>query len=35
VGEPDDLAPLVVLRASDAGYWLTGMTLVRDIFMPR
>ena len=35
VGEPDDLAPLVVLLASDAGYWLTGMTLIRDIFMPR
>ena len=35
LGEPDDLAPLVVLLASDAGYWLTGMTLVRDLFMPR
>ena len=35
LGRPDDLAPLVVLLASDEGYPLTGMTLVRDIFMPR
>ena len=35
LGQPDDLAALVVLLASDAGYQLTGMTLVRDVFMPR
>jgi 3-oxoacyl-[acyl-carrier protein] reductase len=35
LGRPEDLAPLVVLLASDEGYQLTGMTLVRDIFMPR
>ena len=35
LGEPEDLAPLVVLLASDAGYQLTGMTFVRDIFMAR
>jgi 3-oxoacyl-[acyl-carrier protein] reductase len=35
LGLPDDLAPLVVLLASDEGYQLTGMTLVRDVFMPR
>lgn len=35
VGRPEDLAPLVVLLASDLGYQLTGMTLVRDVFMPR
>lgn len=35
LGEPDDLAPLVVLLASDEGYQLTGMTFVRDVFMPR
>jgi 3-oxoacyl-[acyl-carrier protein] reductase len=35
IGQPADLAPLVVLLASDLGAQLTGMTLVRDIFMPR
>lgn len=35
LGRPEDLAPLVVLLASDEGYQLTGMTLIRDIFMPR
>jgi 3-oxoacyl-[acyl-carrier protein] reductase len=35
LGRPEDLAPLVVLLASDEGYQLTGMTLVRDVFMPR
>lgn len=35
VGQPADLAPLVVLLASDEGYYLTGMILIRDVFMPR
>jgi 3-oxoacyl-[acyl-carrier protein] reductase len=35
LGRPEDLGPLVVLLASDEGYQLTGMTLVRDVFMPR
>jgi len=35
VGQPEDLAPLVVLLASDLGYQLTGMMLVREVFMPQ
>jgi 3-oxoacyl-[acyl-carrier protein] reductase len=35
IGQPEDLAPLVVLLASDLGDQLTGMTLLRDVFMPR
>ena len=35
LGLPEDLAPLVVLLASDEGYPFTGMTLIRDVFMPR
>jgi 3-oxoacyl-[acyl-carrier protein] reductase len=35
IGQPGDLAPLVVLLASDHGAQLTGMTLLRDVFMPR
>jgi NAD(P)-dependent dehydrogenase (short-subunit alcohol dehydrogenase family) len=35
IGQPADLAPLVVLLASDLGAQLTGMTLLRDVFMPR
>jgi NAD(P)-dependent dehydrogenase (short-subunit alcohol dehydrogenase family) len=35
IGQPPDLAPLVVLLASDLGAQLTGMTLLRDVFMPR
>ena len=35
IGQPADLAPLVVLLASDLGDQLTGMTLLRDVFMPR
>jgi NAD(P)-dependent dehydrogenase (short-subunit alcohol dehydrogenase family) len=35
IGQPEDLAPLVVLLASDLGEQLTGMTLLRDVFMPR
>lgn len=35
VGQPADFAPLVVLLASDLGYQLTGMTFVRDVFVPR
>ena len=35
LGQPEDLAPLVVLLASDYGHQFTGMTLIRDVFMPR
>jgi NAD(P)-dependent dehydrogenase (short-subunit alcohol dehydrogenase family) len=35
IGQPEDLAALVVLLASDLGGQLTGMTLLRDVFMPR
>ena len=35
IGWPEDLAPLVVLLASDRGAPFSGMTLVRDIYMPR
>ena len=35
VGDPGDLAPLVVLLASDLGYQLTGMTVIRDVYVPR
>jgi NAD(P)-dependent dehydrogenase (short-subunit alcohol dehydrogenase family) len=35
VGQPEDLAPLVVFLASDEGGSLTGMTFMRDLFMPR
>jgi 3-oxoacyl-[acyl-carrier protein] reductase len=34
VGRPEDLAPLVVFLASDEGGALTGMTFMRDLFMP-
>ena len=35
IGKPEDFAPLVVLLASDLGYQLTGMTLIRDVYVPR
>jgi meso-butanediol dehydrogenase/(S,S)-butanediol dehydrogenase/diacetyl reductase len=35
IGQPEDLAPLVVLLASDLADQVTGMTLLRDVFMPR
>jgi NAD(P)-dependent dehydrogenase (short-subunit alcohol dehydrogenase family) len=35
IGQPEDLAPLVVLLASDLGSQLTGMTFLRDVFAPR
>jgi hypothetical protein len=35
VGHVEDFAPLVVLLASELGYQYTGMTLLRDVFVPR
>ncbi|MFN0074464.1 MAG: SDR family NAD(P)-dependent oxidoreductase [Chloroflexota bacterium] len=35
LGQPDDLAPMVVFLASDWGYQVTGHMVVRDIFVPR
>lgn len=35
LGQPEDLAPLVVFLASDHAAQLTGMTFVRDIFVAR
>lgn len=35
LGRPEDLAPVVVFLASDFGYQITGLVVVRDIFMPR
>lgn len=35
VGQPEDFGPLVVLLASDLGDQYTGMTFIRDVYVPR
>jgi len=35
VGRPDELVPTVVWLASDASHWITGVTINREIHLPR